>query len=61
MTGKPGLLQSMGLQKVRHNLMTEQQEEHILISMSHFISFHRQNLMPCSKTTQAHYFSSLKI
>ena len=26
MTGKPGMLQSMGLQKVRHGLATEQQQ-----------------------------------
>ena len=26
-TGKPGLLQSMGLQRVRHNLATEQQQQ----------------------------------
>ena len=25
-TGKPGMLQSMGLQRVRHNLVTEQQQ-----------------------------------
>ena len=29
MTGKPGMLQSMGLQKVRHGLATEQQDRHI--------------------------------
>ena len=27
MTGKPGLLQSTGLQKVEHDLVTEQQQE----------------------------------
>ena len=26
-TGKPGVLQSMGLQRVRHNLAIEQQEQ----------------------------------
>ena len=30
-TGKSGVLQSMGLQKVRHNLVTKQQQEKILI------------------------------
>ena len=30
-TGKSGVLQSMGLQKVRHNLVTEQHKEKILI------------------------------
>ena len=30
-TGKSGVLQSMGLQKVRHNLATKQQQEKILI------------------------------
>ena len=29
-TGKPGVLQSMGLQRVRHDLATEEQQEHCL-------------------------------
>ena len=29
-TGKPGVVQFMGLQRVRHNLQTEQQQQHIL-------------------------------
>jgi len=29
MTGKPGMLQFMGLQRVRHDLATEQQEQNI--------------------------------
>ena len=27
-TGKPGVLQSMGLQRVRHSLATEQEQKH---------------------------------
>ena len=30
-TGKPGVLQSMGLQRVRHDLATEQQEHTPLV------------------------------
>ena len=31
-TGKPGLLQSMGSQRIRHDLMTEQQQQQIIIT-----------------------------
>ena len=29
MTEEPGMLQSMGLQRVRHNLAVEQQQQHM--------------------------------
>ena len=29
--GKPGLLQSVGLQRVRHDLVTEQQQQQLLL------------------------------
>ena len=32
MTGKPGRLQSMGLQRVRHGLATEQQQDRHITS-----------------------------
>ena len=32
-TGKPGMLQSMGLQRVRHNLVTEQQQNFGAVSL----------------------------
>ena len=31
MTGKPGMLQSVGLQRVRHDLVTEQQQLYLLL------------------------------
>ena len=35
MTGKPGLLQSMGSQRVGHNLVTEQQQATNFLPSSH--------------------------
>ena len=32
-TGKPGVLQSMGLQRVGHNLVTEQQQEIVVLDL----------------------------
>ena len=34
MTGKPGMLQSMWFQRVRHNLATEQQQAYTEVSTS---------------------------
>ena len=38
-TGKPGLLQSVGLQTVQPDLVTEQQQQSILIIFDLFFSF----------------------
>ena len=40
-TGKPGILQSMGMQRVRHNWATEQQQEDISRNLVLFMSVGR--------------------
>ena len=39
-TGKPGVLQSMGSQRVRHNWVTEQQQWHLKSSLAPTSSYH---------------------
>ena len=51
-TGKPGVLQSMGLQTVRHNLVTEQQQQ---------LNLYVENLMkdwPSRKVYKLHLLSA---
>ena len=42
-TGRPGVLQSMGLQRVRHNWVTEQQQQHLILL--HFFSLNSAHFM----------------
>ena len=39
-TGKPGVLQSMGLQRVRRDLATEQKQEYYIVYMYHIFLIH---------------------
>ena len=47
--GKPGVLQSMGSQRVGHNLATEQQKQRNLTRC------HQVNLFPCPENPQNHW------
>ena len=40
MTGKPGVLQSMGSQRVGHDLATEQQQHHSIVSVCRVLFIH---------------------
>ena len=40
--GKPGMLQSMGLQRIRHDLVTEQQQQQKCIVLSHLHKVHKK-------------------
>ena len=40
MTGKPGMLQSVGSQRIRHNLATEQQHEYSASQKANLLSTH---------------------
>ena len=42
-TGRPGILQSMGLQRVRHNWVTEQQQQHLILL--HFFPLNSAHFM----------------
>ena len=39
--GKPGMLQSMGLQRIRHDLVTEQQQQKYIV-LSHLHKAHKK-------------------
>ena len=45
-TAKPGVLQSMGSQRIGHNLATEQQMQCLPPSLEHFYHFKKKQRIP---------------